>query len=413
MTLNPLAVKPLDTKTNKPQVCHVISSINENTGGTAFLVAKLASAVANQGIPSHLFGLDYKKLGKQIPTKNVTIHSYPADFLAVHLRGLAPQSSHALWHLASTKLDLIHNHGLWMFPNLYARQAALGNHLPLVISPHGMLESWSLNHSRMKKWLAWMLYEQKNLLSATVFHVTSAEEAASVRRLGFKQPIALIPTGIDIAEFNEQPGKEILTKLFPELADKKWLLFLSRLHPKKGIDNLLEVWQKLEAKFPDWHLILAGPDLIGYQAKLALLVEQLNLKQRVTFTGMLTGQHKISALSNADLFVLPTHSENFGIAIAESLACGVPVITTKGTPWQDLESYGCGWWIEDNQDSLMKTLVEGLELSFSERQAMGLKGRNLVEAKYSWNSISQEMASVYFWVISGGEPPSCIQFYGS
>ncbi|NDJ24023.1 glycosyltransferase [Nostoc sp. B(2019)] len=413
MTLNPLAVKLLETSTDKPQVCHVIASINENTGGTAFLVTKLASAVANQGIPSHLFALDYKQLGSQIVAMDVAIHSYPANFLAQHLRGFAPKSSHALKSLASTELDLIHNHGLWMFPNLYARQAALGNRLPLVISPHGMLEPWSLKHSRMKKRLVWFMYERKNLISATVFHVTSAEEACSVRRLGFQQPIALIPTGVDIAELNEQQDKEVLTQLFPELAEQKWLLFLSRLHPKKGIDNLLYVWQKLESQFSDWHLILAGPDLIGYQAKLELLVDQLNLSHRVTFTGMLSGKFKISALNNADLFVLPTHSENFGIAVAESLACGVPVITTKAAPWEDLERYECGWWIEDNQQALMDALVEAMELSSIDRQAMGLKGKNLVTAKYSWNSIAKEMASVYYWILGGGEPPNCIQFYGS
>ncbi|MBD6617937.1 glycosyltransferase [Komarekiella sp. 'clone 1'] len=412
MTLNPLAVKSLKTSTDRPQVCHVIDSINENTGGTAFLVARLASIVANQEITSHLFTLDYQQLGSQIATENVKIHSYPASFLARRMQGFAPKANHALECLASTELDLIHNHGLWLFPNIYARQAALNNRLPLVVSPHGMLESWSLKHSRMKKWLAWLVYEQKNLMSATVFHVTSAEEAMSVRRLGFQQPIALIPTGVDLADFNEQPKKEVLTQLFPQLSDQKWLLFLSRLHSKKGIDNLLQVWQKLESQFSDWHLILAGPDLTGYQAKLELLVEQLNLSQRVTFTGMLSGKAKISALCNADLFVLPTHSENFGIAIAESLAYGVPVITTKGTPWQDLERYECGWWIEDNQQALLMALVEAMKMPASERQVMGLRGKNLVETKYSWNAIAENMASVYHWILSGGEPPSCVQFYG-
>ncbi|MBW4561259.1 MAG: glycosyltransferase [Mojavia pulchra JT2-VF2] len=413
MQVNSSNVQQLKTSISNPRVGHVVASINENVGGTAFFVTSLASAINNQGLPSNIFTLDYQEIGKQIVAENVNIYSYPATFLAKNMRGFHPQASHALSQLASAEFDLIHNHGLWMFPNLYARQAALKNNLPLIISPHGMLESWSLTRSRLKKFSAWLLYEQKNLNSATIFHATSDEEVKSIRNLGFQQPIAFIPSGVHLADCESQPSREVLTQLFPELAEKKWLLFFSRLHPKKGIDNLLYVWQKLVDQFLDWHLIIAGPDLIGYQEKLELLVEKLNLRQQVTFTGMLSGQEKSCALSNAGLFVLPTHSENFGIAIAESLAYGVPVITTKGAPWQDLQHYGCGWWIEDNQEALKVALVEAMQISAQERKAMGLKGQHLIETKYSWNSIAKEMANVYRWIIGGGELPNCVQLYNS
>lgn len=399
-----------ETAVNQPQVCHVVASINEQTGGPAFSVTSLAEALSKQGILSHLFTLDYRQCGNQATVVGTKLHSYPATPLARYLRGFQPNASRALWQLASTELDLIHNHGLWMFPNLYARQSAMGNCLPLLISPRGMLESWSLKRSRIKKWLAWLLYEQRNLSSATTFHVTSVEEASSLRRLGFLQPIALIPNGVHLACFGERPSREILSQSFPELAEQKWLLFLSRIHPKKGLDNLLQVWQKLAVKFSDWHLVIAGPNLIGYQAELELLTAELVLSQRVTFTGMLTGERKKAALGNADLFVLPTHSENFGIAVAEALAHAVPVITTKGAPWQDLSTYECGWWIEDNQQALASALAEGMQMSVQERQVMGLRGRNLVETKYSWDFIAKEMASVYHWILGGGTPPSCVQF---
>lgn len=403
----------MKTLVKQAHVCHVVASINENVGGPAYSVTNLAQALAKEQIYSHLFTLDYQNNGKQVPTANVKLHSYPATQLATYLRGFQPSASYALQQIASTELDLIHNHGLWMFPNLYARQAAVKNNLPLLISPRGMLEPWSLKNSWFKKLPAWFLYEQQNLQKAIAFHATSDEEAKSIRKLNFRQPIALIPNGVSLPDLINLPGREVLFRLFPEITEKKWLLFLSRIHPKKGIDNLLFVWEKLATQFPDWHLIIAGPDLIGYQAKLEELIAELELQPQVTFTGMLSGEQKASALCNADLFVLPTHSENFGIAIAESLAYGVPAITTKGAPWKDLESYGCGWWIEDNQQALMDALVEAMEMPDSKRQAMGLQGRNLVKTKYSWNAIANNMANVYNWILDGGEAPSCVQFYGS
>lgn len=399
------------TTVKAPKICHVVASINENIGGPAYSVTSLANALSQHDIAPCLFTLDYRRCGSQVATQDIELHSYEAFLLTEYLRGFQPNAKKALCQLAATKLNLIHNHGLWMFPNLYARLAAVDNHLPLLISPRGMLETWSLKNSWFKKLPAWLLYEQQNLKSASVFHATSLEEAASIRKLGFRQPIALIPNGITIPDLDNQPNREVLVNLFPELASKKWLLFLSRIHPKKGLDNLLYTWKSLKAQFPTWHLVIAGPDLIGYRVKLEQLTRTLGLKQHVTFTGMLSGEYKASALNHADLFVLPTHSENFGIAIAESLSYGVPVITTQGTPWQDIERYQCGWWIENNQQTLTTVLGEAMQLSNEQRKVMGLRGRHLVETHYSWNHIAQEMANVYRWMLYGEELPTCIQLY--
>lgn len=390
----------------------MVASVNEHIGGPAVSVTSLAQSLSKQGTISHLLTLDYQQHGQQITAEGVKLHSYPASFVTQSFRGFHPQASHTLRQLASSELNLIHNHGLWMFPNLYARQAAVKSNLPLLISPRGMLESWSLKHSRAKKWLAWILYEQQNLKSATLFHATSINEAQSIRQLGFQQPIALIPNGVSLPHTIIPSKRELLIQSFPELNHKKWLLFLSRIHPKKGLDNLLKVWQKLALDFSDWHLLIAGSDLIGYQAELEALTTELGLQKRVTFTGMLTGERKNAALGNADLFVLPTHSENFGIAVAEALAYGIPVVTTKGAPWQDLTTYKCGWWIDNNPQLLATALAEGMQVTCEERKDMGLRGRNLVATKYSWDFIAKEMSSVYQWVLGGGEPPSCIQLMG-
>lgn len=391
------------------RACQVVASINEHTGGTAFSVTNIARNLQMQNIESSIFTLNYQNRGKQVVAKGVDVYSEQAKKLAWILPGFQPSSSKNLSDLAAEKFDLIHNHGLWMFTNLYARQAAKRHKLPLFISPRGTLESWSLQNSKYKKKLAWWLYEKGNLGYATAFHATSANEVESIRKLGFKQPIALIPNGVDLPLLDTLPSKEILISLFPNLANSRWLLFLSRIHPKKGLDNLIKIWGQIKEQFPDWHLIIAGPNSIGYQAELERLTKELHLGNRITFTGMLSGDLKASALGNADLFVLPTHSENFGIAVAESLVYAVPAITTKEAPWQDLVNSNCGWWVEDDLFQLKLALIKSMKLSNCQLKSMGKNGRNLVAEKYSWEFASQQMAEFYRWILHGGNVPNFVQ----
>ncbi|MBC7879702.1 MAG: glycosyltransferase [Anaerolineae bacterium] len=388
---------------------HVVASINEKTGGPALSVTRLTQELAVQNTFCHLFTLDYTHLGKQQIPQNVQLHSFPAPLITRFFRGYSPQLAKELDTFAAN-LDLIHNHGLWMQPNLYARLAAKQNKVPLIISPRGMLEPWSIQRARWKKTIAWQSFEKTNLSSAHLFHATSEAEAQSIRALGFKQPIALIPNGVDLPSLDlDRPQlRQRLEHRFPLLRNRRWLLFLSRLHPKKGLPALMQCWSKLAAKFPDWHLLIAGPDLDGYQPSLQAQVSQLRLEDRVTFTGMLRGEDKAAAFSNADLFVLPSFSENFGIAIAEALSYQVPVITTHGTPWKELVTHSCGWWIENSETSLLETLQEGLQLSQASRIAMGEQGRQLVEKSYAWPTITQKMYQVYKWVLQEGSEPEYI-----
>lgn len=392
----------------QPNVCHVVACINEDTGGPAWSVTSLAEALAQRGNECHILTLDYAGLGRQVVPDGVALHSYHANLLTRRFRGFHPAAGKALTGLARADVNLIHNHGLWMFPNRYAYRAAKRTRTPLIISPRGMLETWSLNYSRWKKQLAWSLYERRNLQHASLFHATSEAEAEAIRRAGFRQPIAILPNGIRMPCATERPGKEALTQAHPQLKDKKWLLYLSRIHPKKGLDNLLHEWRRLSVLYPDWHLVIAGSDVIGYQSKLESLVNQSDLSRQVTFTGMLTGVKKKAALSHAELFVLPTHSENFGIAIAEALSYGIPTITTKNAPWSELEQQRCGWWIEDNREALGVALGAALTLAPSERQEMGVRGAGLVKEKYSWPEIAESMAEVYRWILNGGRAPQSV-----
>ncbi len=390
------------------RVCQVVASINRDVGGPAVSVPRLAEELAVSGLESALATLDYSGLGLQTPMLNVTLISQKASWLTRHTRGLDPSFRKQLLADIGGGADLIHNHGLWMFPNWYAREAAVRHRIPLVISPRGMVEEWSLNRGRFKKFLTWRLFEKNNFAAAKMFHATSEAEMKSLRAIGVRQPVAVMPNGIDMPEAASVPARTMLEQRFPALKNRRWLLFMSRLHPKKGVFELLAAWRDLEKKFPGWHLILAGPDLDGHGDDLRQSVLADRLSERVTFTGMLTGDDKTCALGNAGLFVLPTHSENFGLVIGEALACGTPVITTRAAPWRDLEIHRCGWWIENQPEALASALASGLSLSSEQLRAMGRNGREMVAQKYSWRSVGEHMKAAYLWCCGRAAMPGCV-----
>jgi glycosyltransferase involved in cell wall biosynthesis len=389
------------------RVCQVVANINRNVGGPAVTVPRLSEALTREGVACALTTLNYEKLGPQTEGTGYDLISVAGNYFTRLMRGFSPTLNRRIRE-ESSKANIIHNHGLWMFPNLYARQAATCGRIPLVISPRGMLEEWSLGRSRIKKFMAWHLFERANLRSTALFHATSEMEVRSLRKLGLHQPIAVIPNGVEIPDREATPDRESLERKHPELAGKRWLLFLSRIHPKKGVSELLRVWREIERDFSQWHLIVAGPDLDGYQSRLRREAVDSKIANRVTFAGMLSGPDRKAAFANADIFVLPTHSENFGIAIAEALAFGLPVITTKGAPWKELTAHECGWWIDLGHAELMQSLKGALCLPKAELSAMGERGRTLMAKKYSWKQVAVQMKQSYEWLLGRNEMPGWI-----
>ncbi len=389
-------------------VGHVVASINAMTGGPAVSVTQLCRHLQSKSVATKIFSLDYEALGSQLIPEGVVVDCPKASLLTRRFRGFNRELRKLLSAQAATQLSLIHNHGLWMFPNWYARQAAEKANIPLVISPRGMLEPWAQERSRWRKLLAWHIFEKRNLRYARLFHATSEAEAQSIRRKGFRQPIALIPNGVEIPDRDLKPAREHLERHFPRLRGKRYLLFMSRLHPKKGLDLLTSSWASLHASFPQWHLLIAGGDWESYRERLTKVVLRKGIDASVSLSGPLDGRVKEAALLHADLFVLPSFSENFGIVVAESLVHGVPVITTKGTPWKEVITHQCGWWIEASEDSLKSTLTEAMNLSSELREEMGERGRSLVSEKYTWPRVAEQMAGVYRWVLGSGDKPVCV-----
>jgi glycosyltransferase involved in cell wall biosynthesis len=305
--------------------------------------------------------------------------------------------------------DIIHGHGLWLHTNWITGRYARNSSKPLVISPRGSLLPRRLAHSSIKKEIAALLFDRSNLRYASCIHATSEIEYESVRAYGLDNPVAVIPNGVAETLLDTTLSENALVERFPEIKNKKIILYLSRLSWEKGLPLLAAAWAKLAAQFADWHLLIAGKGESQYEEEIRRIFDSKGLSARVTWTGLLLGREKISAYAVADLFVLPTHSENFGLVVAEALAAGVPVITTHGAPWNELVEYGCGWWVPIDEDDLAEALRVALSLPDAERRRMGENGRQLVLKKYSWDAIAKNMMEVYQWVLSGGIVPPCVR----
>jgi glycosyltransferase involved in cell wall biosynthesis len=297
--------------------------------------------------------------------------------------------------------DLYHGHALWQFPVHYMARAAQKKKIPYVISPRGMLEPGALKFSSFKKRVAGVSFQNKNLMLAECLHATGELEAKNLRRYGLKNPIAVIPNGLAVNKFNEFLEKGKFT-------GNHTILFLSRIHPKKGVMSLIEAWAELESIYKEWILVIAGNDENQYEKKLKLQARKMNIAHRIRFVGPVYGDKKKELFRNSDLFVLPSLSENFGIVIAEALASGTPVITTQETPWEDLVRYKCGWWIQADKNALVNALKNALSLESEERLDMGRRGNQLVMSQYSISSVSDKMILLYEWIVNKSRKPDFV-----
>jgi glycosyltransferase involved in cell wall biosynthesis len=304
--------------------------------------------------------------------------------------------------------DIVHTHGLWMLHGFYARKFTEKRGLPLVLSPHGMLEPWAIRYSAWKKKIARFLFENSNIQSASCLHAASFQEAKNIRGLGINNPIAIIPFGIDMQSYERNKAIQYVRSLFPQIQDRKILLYLSRIHQKKGLINLAEVWGQLYLENPDWHLVISGPDESNHEMEIHNLISRYKAHSRTIFTGPVYDEVKRALYAASDLFVLPTYSENFGVVIAEALAFGCPVITTVETPWEEIQLWNCGWWIELGIEPLAKAVREAMRLTNAERTAMGDKGRQLIKEKYSWDLCMEKIKDLYSWLLETDRKPKFV-----
>jgi glycosyltransferase involved in cell wall biosynthesis len=378
---------------NRINVVHSIASLALRDGGPSYTVCSLASA--QQSLTA---GSVHIVAGKLEPGRDAKASG------AVQVQGINRAWPGGLFNTRRVLKELLmygdavlHDHGIWHPQNLAASGFAARNRLPYVISIHGTLAAWALRYHPLRKKLARWLYQDELLAKARCLIATSVAEFESIRAVGLRNPVAIIPNGIDA---------DIPVLKRQKHSSRRTVLFLSRIHPVKGLKHAIDAWNILRPG--DWQLLIVGPSENGHREELEKQVAHYGLQEAIQFRDAVAGTEKYQCYYDADVFLLPSYSENFGVVIAEALACGLPVITTTGTPWSGLLDRRCGWYVDTGTDPLVSALREAFATAPEELQRMGEVGRQWMSSEFQWPAIAAQNLAVYEWILGHRDQPSCV-----
>jgi glycosyltransferase involved in cell wall biosynthesis len=292
--------------------------------------------------------------------------------------------------------DLVHVHGLWaVSPSAAAIYARIANR-PFVITPHGMLDRWSLRRSAGRKKVYAALIERANLNSAGAIHFFNEEERDEANDFGVRAPSFLLPNGVEFEAFADLPGREAFREVYPQARDKKVVVFLGRIHPKKGLLLLVRALAQLA---PEILLVIAGPDEIGHRAQVEALIASERVRDRVIFTGPVDESDKRRLLGGADLFVLPSHQEGDSVAVKEALAAGLPVVLTRNCHFPEVAREPAGLVIDPSVEELRRA-IEKLCADDAFRERLAANARPLIEREYRWDRLGLRLIRHYEEVLA-------------
>jgi glycosyltransferase involved in cell wall biosynthesis len=380
------------------RIIQVASSVADEAAGTTYCVLRMCEALGDAANDVRLMTVGSTLAPISPKFRHICC---PQDFAESPVlkklrmsKGLARAIDEA-----TAEADVVHNHGLWQMPNIYPAKAAARYRKPLVVSTHGTLASKALRFSPHVKRLFWMAMQGPAIREAACLHATSEQEYLDIRRAGLRQPVAIIPMGIDL------PAASGATR--PQAA-MRTMLYLGRLHPIKGLDMLLEAWRRVAVAFPEWRLRIVGPNEGNYRAQLERFVRDRGVP-RIEFAGPRYGAAKAAEYEAAELAILPSRTENFGISVAEALAHRKPIVTTTGTPWAGIRANRCGWYVTPRADALESALREALAATPATLAAMGEAGHDWMARDFAWPAIARQMEAAYRWIGSGGAAPDFVR----
>lgn len=377
------------------RVAQIVPYIGDEASGPAYSVPALCEALKRNGCDVILYTLE------PLPKREFEfqIKGFKRSSLPSYSFGRSPNKYYTLLNDCKN-IDIIHNHSFWMASNIYAGMVAKKMKIPLINSPRGTLSKKALSISKWKKNIVSILGQNTAFKSTSCYHATASHECNDINCFMPNTPVAQIPNGIDIPKINSKTSLNF---------KRKKLLFLGRIHEIKGLENLINAWAKLENHFADWDLEIIGVGEKKYVDFLNTLIQENSLK-RVIVGKPLYGLAKLKKYQESDLYVLPSFSENFGMTVAEALVNNTPVITTNGTPWQELNTKEAGWCIAVGVEPLIDVLNEALSKDKDELYKMGTIGRNWMINDFSWDNIAKDMIAVYKWILKTGKKPKNIKY---
>lgn len=376
------------------KVLQTIYGLNRKLGGPSSCTANLVSALNNVGVDTDILAIASQNADDDI-VHGPNIH-YVENDERTSLR--ISSNFNKFLNENGSKYELIHGNTIWLWHTHQASRYCQREDKTFVLSPHGMLYPQALRVSSWKKRLILPMFQYRDLVQANLIHATSMQELQHIRTFGLKNPVAVIPNMLLLEEL---PTKRHTANSIRQIG------FVGRIHKIKNLDLLLKSWLNLGNLSSSCELIIIGEGDWRYEEELHKYVIA-NRMSNVRFAGFMSGKELHDSIKSLDYLVLPSKSENFGMVVAEALSYGVPVIASKGTPWEELESTKSGWWIEPDEETLTSALQNAILLAETKRQAMGENGRKLIKEKYLYRIVGNMMKQTYEWLLANRPKPDFI-----
>ncbi|WP_041238546.1 glycosyltransferase [Gloeothece citriformis] len=380
----------------------VTPSLGNIYGGPSKSVIELTQALGDQGVEVDLVTTNANGLSSlDVPLYEWIIKStYRLQYFSyLSLNDYKFSWSLTKWLFQNVKhYDIVHTNAIFSYPILPAYWACQYYQVPFIVTPRGMLEPWALAYKSWKKKFYFALLEKPALQRASAIQMLASTEAKRVEKLQLKAPLVIVPNGIDQQDFKSLPNPELFYQHFPHDRNKKLILFLGRIDPKKGLDLLASAFAKVHSQFSDTHLIIAGPDNIGFSQTAKNYFANSYCLEAVTFTGMLTGSLKYAALAAASLYVAPSYSEGFSMSVLEGMASGLPCVITTGCNFPEAAAEKAALVVDIDATQIANALLWCLK-NPQQAKAMGDRARHLIFEKYTWEKIAASMISFYGKII--------------